>query len=137
MAMVMSEHPIILFDGICNLCDWAVQFIIRNDSEDCFRFAAMQSPAGQALLARHGLTELSTETMVLIDGTTIHLRSDAAIEIARRLPGGWSRLAWFAYLPKGLRDAGYRLLARNRFRWFGRKQACLLPSEETRRRFLD
>ena len=133
----MNEHPIILFDGVCNLCDTAVQLIIRKDPEDCFRFAAMQSPAGQALLARHGLTELSAETMVLIDGTAIHLRSDAVIEIARRLPGRWSMVAWFAHVPRGLRDAGYRLVARNRFRWFGRRQACLMPSAETRRRFLD
>ncbi len=133
----MNEHPIILFDGICNLCDTAVQFIIKKDIEGCFHFAAMQSPAGQALLAQHGLSELSTETMVLIDGAAIHLRSDAAIEIVRRLPGRWSMLAWFAHVPRGLRDAGYRLLARNRFRWFGQKQVCLLPSGEIRRRFLD
>jgi predicted DCC family thiol-disulfide oxidoreductase YuxK len=133
----MNEHPIILFDGVCNLCDKAVQFIISKDPEACFRFAAMQSLAGQALLARHGLTGLSTETMVLIDGMTIRLCSDAVIEIARRLPGGWSRLAWLVHIPKGLRDAGYRLLARNRFRWFGKKQACLLPGDEIRRRFLD
>lgn len=133
----MNEHPIILFDGICNLCDTAVQFIIRKDIEDCFRFAAMQSPAGQALLVQHGLSELSAETMVLIDGAAIYLRSDAAIEIARRLPGRWSMLAWLVHSPRGLRDAGYRLLARNRFRWFGQKQVCLLPSGELRRRFLD
>lgn len=133
----MAEYPVLLFDGICNLCSAAVQFIIKRDAGGDFRFAAMQSPAGERLLAEHRLTDVSSETMVLLVGRDIYLRSDAALEIARRLDGVWSLLRWFSLLPRSWREAGYRLLANNRFRWFGRRQSCLMPSEENRRRFLD
>ncbi len=132
----MNEHPVLLFDGVCNLCSTAIQFIIKRDSGDCFRFAAMQSPAGERLLAEHRLTDLSSETMVLIVDRSIYLRSDAALEIARQLDGAWSLMRWFSLLPRAWREAGYRRLASNRFRWFGRRRSCLMPSEENRRRFL-
>jgi predicted DCC family thiol-disulfide oxidoreductase YuxK len=133
----MNAHPVLLFDGVCNLCSAAIQFIIKRDTAGVFRFAAMQSPTGERLLAEHGLTDVSAETMVLIIGQHIYLRSDAAVEIARRLDGAWSLLHWFFLLPRSWREASYRLFANNRFRWFGRRQSCLLPSEENRRRFLD
>ena len=132
----MKTHPVLLFDGVCNLCSAAVQFIIQRDAGS-FRFAAMQSPAGERLLAEHRLTDVSSETMVLIVGRNIYLRSDAALQVARRLDGAWSLLRWFSLLPHSWREAVYRLLANNRFRWFGRRQSCLLPSAEDRRRFLD
>lgn len=133
----MDEQPVLLFDGVCNLCSAAVQFIIKRDARGAFRFAAMQSLAGERRLAEHRLTDVSSETMVLIVGRNIFLRSDAALEVARRLDGGWALLRWFSLLPRSWREAGYLLLANNRFRWFGRRRSCLLPSDEIRRRFLD
>ncbi|HEX9777878.1 MAG TPA: thiol-disulfide oxidoreductase DCC family protein [Geopsychrobacteraceae bacterium] len=133
----MEEHPIILFDGECNLCDRAVQFIIRRDPRARFRFAALQSPAGERLLAEHGLQGLESETMVLIDRGKVYLRSDAALQISRRLSGGWPLVALLRFLPRALRDGCYRWIATRRFAWFGRKTSCLLPTPELRRRFLD
>ncbi|WP_303721817.1 thiol-disulfide oxidoreductase DCC family protein [Malonomonas rubra] len=132
----MNEHPVLLFDGVCNLCSAAVQFIIKRDA-GAFRFAAMQSPAGERLLAEHRLTDVSGETMVLIVGRNIYLRSDAALQVARRLNGAWALLYGFILLPRSWRESGYRLLANNRYRWFGRRQSCRLPSEEDRHRFLE
>ena len=133
----MAEHPIILFDGECNLCATAVQFIIRRDPEARFRFAALQSPVGERLLADYALQDLQTETMVLLARGQAYLRSDAALEISRGLSGTWPALALLRYLPRRLRDAGYCWIAARRMRWFGRSSSCLLPSPELRRRFLN
>ncbi len=133
----MAARPIILFDGECNLCAAAVRFIIRRDPGARFLFAALQSPIGERLLADYALQDLQTETMVLIARDKAYLRSDAALEISRDLSGAWPALALLRYLPRRLRDAGYRWIAAERRRWFGRSDFCLLPSPELRRRFLD
>lgn len=133
----MGEHPVILFDGSCNLCDSAVQFIIRRDPQARFRFAAMQSPAAQRLLGRQRLSEVSDATMVLIEDGEVFLKSTAALRIARRLPTVRFLISPLILAPRWLRDRGYDFIARNRFRWFGRKGVCLLPSADVRRRFLD
>lgn len=133
----MDEHPVILFDGGCNLCDSAVQFIIRRDPQARFRFAAMQSPAAQRLLGRQRLTEVNDATMVLIEDGEVFLKSTAALRIARRLPVVRFMMSPLILVPRLLRDMGYDFIARNRFSWFGRKGVCLLPSADVRRRFLD
>lgn len=133
----MGEHPVILFDGGCNLCDSAVQFIIRRDPQARFKFAAMQSPAAQRLLGRQRLSEVSGATMVLIEDGEVFLKSTAALRIARRLPVVRFLMSPLILVPRLLRDRGYDFIARNRFSWFGRKRVCLLPSADVRRRFLD
>ncbi|MBL7796724.1 MAG: thiol-disulfide oxidoreductase DCC family protein [Saprospiraceae bacterium] len=128
--------PILLFDGVCNLCNASVQWVLQRDRAAVFRFAALQSEAGQALLARFGLETAHFDTVVLVDGDRIFTRSDAALEILRRLGMPWSALAILRWVPRRLRDAVYNWVARNRYRWFGRQEQCLLPRKEWAQRFL-
>lgn len=130
------NFPVILFDGVCNLCNASVQWVLQRDRAGQFRFAALQSETGQHLLAAHGLDQASFDTVVLADGDRIFTRSDAALEIARRLGGPWSWLAVLRWIPRRLRDAVYNWVARNRYRWFGRQEACLLPRPEWKERFV-
>lgn len=130
------NFPIILFDGVCNLCNASVQWVLRRDRKGQFRFAALQSETGQRLLARFGMDATAFNTVVLADGGRLYTRSDAALEVARRLGAPWSWLAVFRYLPRGLRDAVYDWIARNRYRWFGRRESCLLPRPEWKERFV-
>ena len=127
---------ILLFDGVCNLCHGTVQWVIARDPQARFRFASLQSDAGRALLARHGLPDGALDTVVLVDGAARFTKSDAAIEVARRL-GGWYRLAVLARLvPRPLRDAVYDWVARNRYARWGKSDACWVPTPELRERFL-
>lgn len=135
----MSESSaIILFDGVCNLCNGFVQFVIEHDAAGRFRFAALQSAAGQALLRTHGLpTPTDPDSVVLIAEGEAYTHSAAALGIMRRLGGTWGRLARLGQVvPRPIRDAIYRWVARNRYRWFGRQSACWLPTPELRARFL-
>jgi len=128
------EHPIVLFDGVCNLCNAGVDFIIERDPRARFRFAALQGEAGQQLLGRHRLDDL--DSLVLIEGNEAHTRSTAALRIARRLASPWNLLAAFLVLPVPVRDFLYDIVARNRYRWFGRRNTCRAPTPELRSRFL-
>lgn len=128
--------PILLYDGVCNLCNASVQWILQRDRAAVFRFAALQSETGQALLKRVGLDSVHFDTVVLVDGDRVFTRSDAALEILRRLGAPWSWLAVLRWAPRRLRDAVYNWVARNRYRWFGRQEKCLLPRKEWAQRFL-
>jgi predicted DCC family thiol-disulfide oxidoreductase YuxK len=135
--MINSTAPIILFDGVCNLCQWAVRFIIERDPGAIFRFASLQSEVGQRLLAEHGLTiSPDPDSIVLIAGGRAYTHTDAALRIARRLSGPWPLLWVFIGLPRALRDPVYRFIARNRYRWFGRQETCWMPTPALRARFL-
>jgi predicted DCC family thiol-disulfide oxidoreductase YuxK len=136
-GMGESAHPIVLFDGVCNLCSGSVQFIIPRDREGRFRFASLQSPVGQELLARFGIDPTVVDSVVVIEGDRWYKESDAALRVARGLAGPWKVLTVFRLIPRPLRDRLYRLIARNRYRWFGKKEACWLPTPELRERFLD
>ena len=133
-----GAHPVVLFDGVCNLCNGAVQFILDRDPAGTFRFASLQSERAAALLRAHGLEPPAgdPESMVLIDGGRVYERSSAALRIARRLRGGWSLLYALVIVPRALRDAVYRVVARNRYRWFGKSDQCRVPTPELRARFL-
>ena len=131
------QKPVILFDGECNLCSRSVQFIIKRDPRARFRFAALQSPAGQRLLEACGADARGADSVVLLEGASCYTRSDAALRIARRLSGAWPLLGTLAVVPRPLRDRVYDAIARNRFRWFGRADACLVPTPALRERFLD
>lgn len=132
-------HPVILFDGVCNLCNRSVQFIIDRDRKGKFRFAAIQSEAGARLLAERGHVAITGEpdSVMLIDGATLSTHSDAALRIARRLDGAWPLLGALLIVPRVIRDAAYRVIARNRYRWFGRSETCRVPTPELRARFLE
>lgn len=135
-----APHPVILFDGVCNLCSASVQWIIERDPGATFRFASLQSEAGMAILATRGVTLDATadpDSVLLVDHHGVHQHSDAALRIARGLGRPWS-FAWsLRFVPRFVRDGLYRFVARNRYRWFGRKDACWLPTPDLRARFLD
>jgi predicted DCC family thiol-disulfide oxidoreductase YuxK len=138
--MTDSAPAIILFDGVCNLCNGFVQFVIRQDPAGRFRFAALQSAAGQAVLKAHGLdaATLAAEpdsVLLELDGQ-FYSHSDAVLLIARALGGPWRLLLAGYVLPRAWRDAAYRFVARHRYRWFGRQESCWLPTPELRARFL-
>jgi len=129
--------PIVLFDGVCNFCNASVNFLIDHDRQGRLQFAPLQSETGQALLRRFGLKTNDFDTLVLVDGPHYSTRSTAALRIASYLDSPWRFLAALLLLPAFLRDPAYNLLAGNRYRWFGRLDACRLPTPELKARFLD
>ncbi len=131
-----TAHPIVLFDGVCNLCNGAVQFILRCDPAGRFRFASLQSAAGEELQTRLGIDPKALDSILLVEGERWYRESDAALRIAARLSGPWKAVAVFRLIPGPLRDPIYRWIARNRYRWFGRQETCWLPTPELRGRFL-
>lgn len=126
---------IILFDGVCNLCNGTVQFVIKHDPDEYFRFASLQSQAGKGLLKEHDL-QRSLNTVILIEGGKFYEKSDAVLKIAGRLRG-WKLLSVFWILPKPIRDFVYDLISRNRYYWFGKRESCMLPTAENKKRFLN
>ena len=132
----MTASPIILFDGMCCLCDFWVRFVIRHDPRAVFRFASFQSQTGQELCRAHGIDPEARNSLVLIDPSGVHQQSDAVLAIVESLGGAWRLLGAGRLLPRPWRDGIYTLVARNRYRWFGQRTACRVPSEELRQRFL-
>ena len=127
---------IVLFDGVCNLCSGAVRFVIPRDPRGRFRFASLQSAPGQRILAEQGIDRRGLDSIILIEDGRWYAESDAILRTARLLGGPWRLAVVFRVIPRPLRDRLYRLVARNRYRWFGRKEACWLPTPELRTRFL-
>ena len=134
--MTTIPDNLILFDGVCNLCSALVQFVIRHDPAAKFRFAAIQSEIGGEIFQSHGLDPADLQTFVFVSNGQVFLRSDAAIEVVSRLGGAWRIFRIFRFVPKVLRDAIYSFIARNRYRWFGRKEVCMVPTAEIKERFL-
>jgi predicted DCC family thiol-disulfide oxidoreductase YuxK len=128
-----DRGPIILFDGVCNLCTGSVRFVIARDSRKRFRFASLQSAAAERLLGERD----NLESMVLVQDGTIYRKSSAALRIARRLDGGWPLLAALLLIPRPLRDAAYDWIGRRRYRMFGKRDDCWTPQPELSDRFLD
>ncbi len=128
---------IVLFDGECNFCDKSVQFIIKRDPRGIFAFASLQSEAGRQLLKEYQVPE-EIDSIILLepDNHKYYMKSSAALKICKNLSGLWSMLYFFKLVPKTIRDRVYDLIARNRIKWFGRKDQCMLPSPEIRKRFL-
>ena len=136
--MPTASHPaaVIIFDGVCSLCTWSVQFIIRRDPRGRFAFASLQSPEGARELSACGDCARSTDSIVLIQDGVCYTESGAALRIARGLSGLWPLLSLLLVVPRPLRDGVYRFVARRRYRWFGQASSCLLPSPELRQRLL-
>ena len=128
--------PIVLFDGVCNLCNHSVNFIIDRDPRRTIRFASLQSPAGQELLVRFGLPTDQLSSMVLIEGDRTFSRSSAALRIARHMRFPWPLVFALIVIPPPIRNLFYDLLAHNRYRWFGKSETCRIPTPELRERFL-
>lgn len=132
----LIDHPIILFDGVCNLCNSAVNFIIKRDKKKSFRFAPLQSPAGKSLLKQYGLTRTDLYSFVLIEEEKAFTKTTAALQITKYLSHPWPLMQALLMLPSFLRDPVYSFIARNRYKWFGKKDECMIPTPELKSRFL-
>ncbi|MDF2065388.1 DCC1-like thiol-disulfide oxidoreductase family protein [Bacillus sp. Cr_A10] len=126
---------IVLFDGECNFCDASVQFIIARDPKVFFQFAALQSDIGRELKIKHLIPE-KLNSVLVIEDNTVYDSSDAAIFICKHLKGLWKVFYVFKIIPKTFRDILYKFVANNRYKWFGKKESCTIPSPEMRNRFL-
>ena len=133
---ISAAKQVILFDGVCNLCNSSVQFVINHDPRSSFQFAALQSASGKALLKIHGLPDTNLYSVILIRGHQVYQRSRAALEIARGLSGLWPLLYIFVIVPPFIRNGVYDWIAANRYRWFGEKNECMIPTPELKSRFL-
>lgn len=131
------SQPIIFFDGVCNLCNSSVNFVIDRDPKGKFKFAALQSDQARAILNGTSIRPEDLESIVFYDGQKTFRKSRAALEIARRMKGLWPVLYVFIIFPGFLRDIVYDFIARNRYKWFGKREACRVPTPELKSRFLD
>jgi len=134
MVSTQQEKAIILFDGVCNFCNGAINFIIRHDSQNRFQFAPLQSELGQKYVRDFGLYDI--DSVILVKDGRAFTHSSAALEIARHLDGIWSWFYIFRFVPRALRDFCYRLFARYRYKLFGKQEVCMMPTPEVRARFL-
>ena len=132
----MGEGGIILFDGVCNLCNRAVQFVIKRDNKNYFRFASLQSDIGQQILRQYTLPTNITDSFLLVENEKVFDRSTAALRVLKQLKNLWPFLYAFIIVPKFMRDAVYNFIARNRYRWFGKTDECMLPTPELQSKFL-
>lgn len=130
-------NSIILFDGHCNLCSGLVQFVLKRDRINQFRFASLQGKFGQQILDKLNLSTTQLNTFILVEGDQFYTRSTAALMLARKLSGLWPMLYIFILVPKFMRDAIYKWIAKNRYTWFGKRDTCWMPQSRYTNRFLD
>jgi len=137
MENLPKDKKIILFDGVCNLCDSTVQFIIKRDKNDIFRFVALQSDLGQQIINYIGIDISKTDSIILYEpGRAYFYKSAAAINILKELGGIYSLLNIFSIIPKYISNKVYDYIARNRYKWYGKKDACMIPTPELKAKFL-
>jgi predicted DCC family thiol-disulfide oxidoreductase YuxK len=133
--MRMQSQPVILFDGVCNLCNGVVRLVIRQDKKAHFKFASLQSEAAVQLLQPYGVLK-KFDSFILLEDGTLFQKSTAALKVFRRMPWYWQWTQLFWIVPTPVRDAVYDFIAKNRYNWFGKKEACMLPTPAIRNRFL-
>jgi predicted DCC family thiol-disulfide oxidoreductase YuxK len=131
-----QDHDIILFDGVCNLCNGAINFIIARDPKNAYKFAALESNIGQRLLTKHDIDPNKIDSIVLIRGEQAYVKAGAALRIAGKMSGAWTLLTGLRIIPKFIADAVYDFIARNRYRWFGKKDQCMIPTPSLKSKFL-
>ena len=131
-----ANHSIILFDGVCNLCNASVQFIIKRDPRAQFKFASLQSEVGMSLLQKYNLPAHSLRSILLIMDNKVYDRSSAALHIARKLNGPWPWMYGFIVVPPFIRDFIYNWVAHNRYSWFGKREECMIPTPDIQSRFI-
>lgn len=137
MENIPKDKKIILFDGVCNLCDATVQRIIENDKNDIFRFAAIQSDIGRQIIKHIGVDTNKTDSIILYEpGQAYFYKAEAAMHIAKQMGGWYSIIGWFSFLPKGLSNTVYDYIAKNRYKWYGKKNECMIPTPELKAKFL-
>ena len=127
---------LVLFDGVCNFCNGAINFVIDRDTAEYFKFAPLQSKIGDEMREKFGIDRFETDSVVLIEGDRVYIHSTAALRIARRLSGIWSWFYIFIIVPRPIRDLIYKLIAKYRYKFFGRQEACMVPTQDVRARFL-
>jgi predicted DCC family thiol-disulfide oxidoreductase YuxK len=132
----VNEHPVILFDGVCNFCDSAVNFVLKQDKKGIFRFAPLQSEAAQKLLQQYNLSTKDFDSFILIDDGKVYKKSSASLQVMNKLPWYWKEVQIFRIIPTIFRDAIYDFIAKHRYKWFGKKDQCMVPTPEIRSRFL-
>ncbi len=136
--MTEAQHSIVLFDGVCNLCNSAVQFIIKRDKTDRYRFSALQSESGKKLSSERNIDTQKIDSIILIEpGKAYYIKAAAALQIGKSFGGLWKALAIFEWIPPVISNWVYDLVAKNRYRWFGRKEHCMIPTQELKAKFLD
>lgn len=131
------QQPVILFDGVCNLCSSVVQFIIKRDRKDTFRFASLQSDFGNSISQKFDLPVDTFNSFILYQSGKIYTKSMGALLVAKQLSGAWPLLYAFIIVPSFIRDRVYNIVAQNRYKWFGKKEACWIPSPALKNKFLD
>jgi predicted DCC family thiol-disulfide oxidoreductase YuxK len=130
------KYPIILFDGVCNLCNSSVQFVVKHDTNNKYKFAALQSDYAKNILAGHQINVEKLASLILIEDQKIYTESTGALRIAKSLDFPTSLLYVFIIIPPFIRDEVYRYIARNRYNWFGKKEICWLPTSELKSKFI-
>jgi Uncharacterized protein conserved in bacteria len=137
MTNLPQDKKIILFDGVCNLCDSSIQFIIRHDKKDLFRFVALQSEIGMEIIKHIGVDTSKIDSILLYEpGKAYYYKAEAALKIAKELGGIYTAISWFGILPKFLTNSVYDYIAKNRYKWYGKKDACMIPTPELKAKFL-
>ena len=131
-----KEHSIILFDGVCNLCNSSINFVIKRDSANLYKFTALQEAPGIGLLKQYGINTLDTDSIILIGNGKAYTKSSAALRVAKGLSGVWPVLYGFIIIPKWIRNAVYDYIAKNRYKWYGKKDSCMIPTPELKNKFL-
>ncbi|GIZ08698.1 thiol-disulfide oxidoreductase DCC family protein [Flavobacterium sp. UMI-01] len=138
MQNLPPNKKIILFDGVCNLCNASVQFIIKHDQKDIFRFVALQSDLGQKILLYLGIDNQKTDSIIFYDpGKAYYYKSEAAFHIAKHLDGIISWVSLFKFLPTSFTNYIYDYVAQNRYKWYGKKEHCMIPTPELKAKFLE
>ena len=138
MLNIPKDKKIILFDGVCNLCDSAVQFIIKHDTNDIFRFVAIQSDLGQEIIKHLGIDTQKTDSIILFEpGLAYYYKSEAAFEIAKKLGGLFYLTSLFSVVPTSFNNTIYDYIAKNRYKWFGKRESCIIPTKELNAKFLE
>jgi len=132
-----EEKKIVLFDGVCNLCSSAVQFIIKRDKKNQFLFASLQSSSASGLLKKYSYTQSEFNSFILIDNNKVYTHSSAVLHVLKSLSSIWSICYIFIIVPKFIRDGIYNFIAKHRYKWFGKKQECWVPTPELQSKFLD
>jgi len=135
--MESDEAIVVVFDGVCNFCNWAVNFIIKWDKKNIFKFAPSQSIAGKLILEKYQVGDVGKESIILINNDIVYVRSDAVLEIFKYLGYGWRYTKYLKIFPRKLRDWGYSVFAKHRYSLFGKKDRCMIPSDELKERFLN
>ena len=134
--MITDSHPLILFDGVCNLCNGAVQFVIRNDTKAIFRFTSMQSNTGKVILGKFSISQ-NVQSFILIENNKAYFKSTAALRVIRKCSPPFSWLYGFIIVPAFIRNLFYDFIARNRYSWFGKKEECMIPGPDRINRFIE